>query len=199
VLFDATVPEDPWLGPARRLDRLAATAGAAPDDRVGATGGRELDERVAFQLADMMRAVVERGTASAAASLGRPAAGKTGTTNDNTDAWFVGFTGRVLGAVWVGFDNPVNKLGSEGDGARAALPLWVQAIRAAEGNRPSVAVPGPAPEGMERVAIDRETGLVAAPGTGGLALWFAAGTAPTQVSGQPGTSPTDFGRSSREF
>ena len=199
VLFDATVPEDPWLGPARRLDRLAATAGATPDDRVGATGGRELDERVAFQLADMMHAVVERGTASAAASLGRPAAGKTGTTNDNTDAWFVGFTGRVLGAVWVGFDDPVNKLGGEGDGAHAALPLWMQAIRAAEGTRPIVAVPGPAPDGMERVAIDRETGLVAAPGTGGLALWFAAGTAPTQVSGQPGTSPTDFGRSSREF
>jgi hypothetical protein len=52
---------------------------------------------------------------------------------------------------------------------------------------------------MERVAIDRETGLVAAPGTGGLALWFRAGTAPTEMSGQPGTSPTDFGRSSREF
>jgi penicillin-binding protein 1A len=199
ALFDATVPEDPWLDPARRFDRLAATAGAEPDERVGASGGRELDERVAFQLADMMSAVIARGTASAAASLGRPAAGKTGTTNDNTDAWFVGFTGRVLGAVWVGFDDPANKLGNEGDGAHAALPLWMQAIRAAEGARPSVAVPGPAPEGMERVAIDRETGLVAAPGTGGLALWFRAGTAPTEVSGQPGTSPTDFGRSSREF
>jgi penicillin-binding protein 1A len=199
VLFDATVPEDPWLDPARRFDRLAATAGAEPDDRVGATGGRRLDERVAFQLTDMMTAVVARGTASAAASLGRPAAGKTGTTNDNTDAWFVGFTGRVLGAVWVGFDDPVHKLGNEGDGAHAALPLWMQAIRAAEGTRPSTPVPGPAPEGMERVAIDRETGLVAAPGTGGLALWFRAGTAPTEISGQPGTSPTDFGRSAREF
>ncbi len=208
-LFDRTVPEDPWLDPARRLDRIvataatAATAREAPDERVGASGRRMLDERVAFQLADMMSAVVARGTASAAASLGRPAAGKTGTTNDNTDAWFVGFTGRVLGAVWVGFDDPVHKLGAGGDGAHAALPLWMRAIRAAEGARPSVAVPGPAPEGMEQAVIDRETGLLAAPGTGGLALWFQPGTAPTEVSGQPGTSSTDFGtdfgRSSREF
>jgi penicillin-binding protein 1A len=199
VLFDATVPEDAWLDPARRFDRLAATAGADPDARVGASGGALLDEPTAFQLADLMSAVVARGTASAAAALGRPAAGKTGTTNDNTDAWFIGFTGRELAAVWIGFDNPVTKLGAEGDGAHAALPLWMQVIRAAEGARPSIAVPGAAPAGMERVAIDRETGLVAAPGTGGLPLWFRAGTAPTEISGQPGTSTTDFARSSREF
>jgi penicillin-binding protein 1A len=199
ALFDATVPEDPWLDPARRLDRIAATAGADPAARVGATGDRVLDERVAYQLADMMAAVVARGTASAAAALGRPAAGKTGTTNDNTDAWFVGFTGRVLGAVWIGFDDPAHKLGREGDGAHAALPLWMRAVRSAEGDRPAVAVPGPAPDGLERVAIDRETGQLAAPGTGGLALWFRAGTAPTEIAGQPGTSPTDFGRSASEF
>ena len=198
-LFDATVPEDPWLDPARRIDRMAATAGRDPAERVAATGGRRLDERVAFQLIDMMAAVVARGTASAAATLGRPAAGKTGTTNDNTDAWFLGFTGRVLGAVWVGFDDPAHKLGPEGDGAHAAVPLWMQAVRAAEGSRPRTELPGPAPGGMERVAIDRETGLLAAPGTGGLSLWFPAGTAPTEITGQPGTSPTDFGRSSREF
>jgi penicillin-binding protein 1A len=199
TLFDASVPEDPWLGAAHRFDRVAALAGVDPDARVGAAGGRLLDEPVAFQLADMMSAVTERGTASAAASLGRPTAGKTGTTNDNTDAWFIGFTGRVLAAVWLGFDDPGHKLAATGDGAHAALPLWMRAIRAAEGARPNAAVPGPAPDGMERVAIDRETGLMAPPGTGGLALWFRPGTAPTEVSGQPGTSPTDFGRSSREF
>jgi len=203
ALFDTAVPEDPWIDPARRFDRIAATAGADPAERVGAPGGRQggrlLDEQVAFQLTDMMSAVVARGTATAAAALGRPAAGKTGTTNDNTDAWFVGFTGRVLGAVWVGFDDPAHKLGPEGDGAHAALPLWMRAVRAAEGSRPPSAVPGPPPDGMERAAIDRETGLLAAPGTGGLSLWFRPGTAPTEVAGQPGTSPTDFGRSSSEF
>jgi penicillin-binding protein 1A len=207
ALFDTAVPEDPWIDPARRFDRIAATAGADPAERVGAVdparrrGGHLLDEQVAFQLADMMSAVIARGTASAAqaSALGRPAAGKTGTTNDNTDAWFLGFTGRVLGAVWIGFDDPAHKLGPEGDGAHAALPLWMRAVRAAEGNRPPTAVPGPPPDGLERVAIDRETGLVAAPGTGGLPLWFRPGTAPTEVAGQPGTSPTDFGRSSSEF
>jgi penicillin-binding protein 1A len=147
----------------------------------------------------MMAAVVQRGTASDARAIGRPAAGKTGTTNDNTDAWFVGFTGRVLGAVWLGFDDPSNKLDHGGDGAHAALPLWIRAIRSAEGARPDVAVPGTPPAGMERFSIDRETGLLSAPGTPGLGLWFRAGTAPTDVAGTPGTSPTDFGRSAREF
>jgi penicillin-binding protein 1A len=199
VLFDGAVPEDPWLDPARRFDRFAALAGAEPDARVSSDGGQIVDERTAFQLQDMLAAVVSRGTATDARSLGRPAAGKTGTTNDNTDAWFVGFTGRVMSAVWLGFDDPAHKLGREGDGRRAALPLWVRAIRGAEGNRPDVAIPGTPPADMERVTIDRETGLVAAPGASGLAVWFRAGTAPTEVSGQPGTSPTDFGRSTREF
>ena len=198
-LFDVAVPEDPALDAARRFDRIAATAGADPDERIGATGGRLLDERTAFQLQDMMHAVVERGTAAAASGLGRPAAGKTGTTNDNTDAWFLGYTGRALAAVWIGFDDPTTKLGAEGDGAHAALPLWLRAIRAAEGERPRVPVPGPPPAGMQQVDIDRESGLVAAPHTNGLPVWFRTGTAPTEVSGQPGTSPTDFGRTAREF
>ena len=199
VLFDAAVPEDPWLDPARRFDRIAALAGAEPDAHVGATGGRLIAEPIAFQLQDMLAAVVARGTATAAGALDRPVAGKTGTTNDNTDAWFVGFTGRVLAAVWIGFDDPAHKLATDGDGRRAALPLWMRAIRTAEANRPGVPVPGAPPQGMERVSIDRETGLVAAPGAPGLALWFVTGSAPTETAGQPGTSPTDFGQSSREF
>jgi penicillin-binding protein 1A len=200
VLFDAAVPEDPWLDPARRLDRIAETAGADPAARVAAEGGRLLDEVVAYQLGDMMAAVVARGTAAgAAAAIGRPAAGKTGTTNDNTDAWFIGFTGRTLGAVWLGFDSPAQKLGPTGDGAHAALPLWTRAIRAAEGERPASPVPGPPPAGVERASIDRETGRLAAPGAPGLPLWLRRGTAPAEVAGQPGTSPTDFGRSAREF
>lgn len=197
VLFDVAVPEDPWIDPARRFDRVFETTGADPAKRLGSPSGLVLDERTAFQLQDMMAAVVARGTASAA-QVGRPAAGKTGTTNDNTDAWFLGFTGRALAAVWLGFDDPAHKLGHEGDGAHAALPLWTRAIRAAEGARPKLPIPGPPPAGMERVAIDRESGLLSA-GGGGLAVWFRNGTAPVEVAGQPGTSPTDFGRSAREF
>jgi penicillin-binding protein 1A len=199
VIFDDSVPEDPTLDAARRFDRIAATAGADPAARIGADGGQLLDERVAFQLQDMMSAVVERGTAAAASSLGRPAAGKTGTTNDNTDAWFIGFTGRVLGAVWIGFDDPRTKLGEHGDGAHAALPLWMRAIAAAEGHRPPVPVPGDPPAGLVRATIDRESGLLAAPHTGGAELWFRDGTVPTEVSGQPGASPSDFDSTTREF
>jgi penicillin-binding protein 1A len=199
VLFDATVPEDPWLDPARRLDRVAATAGMDPAERNGVDSEQLMQEPIAFQLVDMMRSVVERGTATAARSIGRAVAGKTGTTNDNTDAWFVGFSARTLCAVWIGFDDPVTKLGGGGDGAHAALPLWIKAMRAAEGDRPAVALPGPPPPNMEQHSIDRESGLLAAPGAPGASIWFRAGTAPTETAGQPGTSPTDFGRTSREF
>ncbi len=199
VLFDATVPEDPWLDPARRFDRVVATAGLDPAERNGVESAQLLDETIAFQLIDMLHDVVERGTATAARSIGRSVAGKTGTTNDNTDAWFVGFSARTLASVWIGFDDPKTKLGHKGDGAGAALPLWIRAIRAAEGERPNVVLPGAAPPAMERVTIDRESGLLAAPGAPGAALWFRAGTAPTEISGGPGASPTDFGRTSREF
>jgi penicillin-binding protein 1A len=199
VLFDATAPDDPWIDPARRIDRIAATAGMDPAEKNGVDSAQLVQEPVAFQLVDMMRDVVERGTATAARALGRDVAGKTGTTNDNTDAWFVGFSARALAAVWIGFDDPTTKLGHEGDGAHAALPLWIEAMRAAEGDRPAVALPGPPPQDMEHVTIDRESGLLAAPGAPGAALWFRAGTAPTDVAGRPGTSPTDFGRTSREF
>jgi penicillin-binding protein 1A len=101
--------------------------------------------------------------------------------------------------VWVGFDNPVHKLGHDGDGAHAALPLWLRAVGAAEGQRPPRPVPGVAPEGMERVVIDRESGQRAARGAGGLELWFRAGTAPTETAGQAAETPTDFGRATREF
>jgi penicillin-binding protein 1A len=203
VVFDAAPPEDPGLDPARRLDRLAAVAGAAPDARVSAgagTGTPVVDERSAFLVDTMLAQVIERGTAHAARALGRPAAGKTGTTNDNTDAWFVGFTGRVAAAVWIGHDDPTIDLGPRDDGAQAALPLWMRVVREAERGRPEVAVPGEPPAGIERARVDRETGLLAAPGAGGaLELWFKQGTAPTEVAGRPSTAADDFGRTSREF
>jgi penicillin-binding protein 1A len=202
LIFDAAVPEDPWLDPARRLDRVAALAGLDPDERVGVeeTDGALVDERTAFLLADLMSGVVARGTGTAAKSVGRPAAGKTGTTNENTDAWFVGFTGRLLAAVWIGHDDPARTLGPRDDGAHAALPLWVKLVQAAEGARRERPAVGEAPPGVERVRIDRETGLLAAPGAGGAAdVWFKQGTAPTEVAGQVAGTSTDFGRAAREF
>jgi penicillin-binding protein 1A len=198
VLIDDAVPEDPWLDPARRLDRLAAVGGRGPADRLAADPTRRVDAATAFLIADLMTGAVRRGTATAARSLDRPIAGKTGTTNDNSDAWFVGFTARVVAAVWIGHDAPAIKLGPRDDGAHAALPSWIRLVGAAEGRRPATPLPGP-PPGVARARIDRYTGLLAAPGMGGLELWFAAGTAPTEVSGSPVGSGADFQRTAQEF
>ena len=194
LLADDAVPEDPWLDPARRIDRLAEVAGLLPDERVGAGHAPLVDPATAFLVTDMLAGVVARGTATAARALGRPAAGKTGTTNDNSDAWFVGFTARVVAAVWVGHDTPTTRLGPRDDGARAALPAWMRLVRAAEGARPATPLPSPPPH-LERVRIDRETGLRAA--AGGLELWFTPGTAPLDTAGTPTAS--DFSRAAREF
>src|SRR4051812_24699617 len=126
-----------------------------------------------------MAGVVQRGTGAAARGLDRPAAGKTGTTNENSDAWFVGFTARVTAAVWVGHDVPARSLGAHADGAHAALPGWMALVAVAEGTRPASSAVGVAPADVEWTRIDRETGLLAAPGGGGaLELPFVRGTAP---------------------
>jgi penicillin-binding protein 1A len=84
-----------------------------------------LSEETAFLVRSLLRSVCDRGTAAGLRSVfTKPAAGKTGTTNDYTDAWFVGFTPHLLAAVWVGLDDPAKSLGSGMQGARAALPIW---------------------------------------------------------------------------
>jgi len=183
---------DPTLGPARRIDRLVDHLVNQPEEL--------MDARSAFVISNMLRDAVRRGTATGARSIGRPAAGKTGTTNKNTDAWFVGYTGRLISAVWIGHDNPAQTLGPRDDGGHAALPLWNKLIKAAEGDRAPVPVPGEPPPEMVLERVDRETGLLAQPGAGGAVdLYFKRGTEPTQRAGQIRGVPTSLGRTSREF
>jgi penicillin-binding protein 1A len=85
---------------------------------------RVLDSEIASKMLGLLQNVVQNGTATAAKSLGRPLGGKTGTTNDFTDAWFVGFTPSITAAVWVGFDAK-KSLGDKESGAVAALPVWI--------------------------------------------------------------------------
>ena len=192
VLIERASPLDAGLDAGRRLDRLFASL----DD----AGARVLDRQTAFQMRDMLADVVRRGTGRDARRLGRPLAGKTGTTNDNTDAWFVGFSGRVVVAVWIGYDDPQKSLGPRQDGGHAALPLWMDLVRLAEKQRPERPVPGPAPAGMELVRVDQESGRLARPGSGGAsAVWFKPGQAPTLEAGAVGELPMDLGRLSREF
>ena len=81
---------------------------------------------VARTMTAMLEEVIQFGTGIQAKSLGRPAAGKTGTTQDYTDAWFIGFTPQITSGVWVGFDDKQISLGKKETGARAALPIWMQ-------------------------------------------------------------------------
>src|ERR671934_546254 len=89
----------------------------------------------AYVITHMLRGVVERGTGIAAKSLGRPIAAKTGTTNDYSNAWFVGYTPRVATGVWVGYDRP-RSLGKDETGSRVAVPIWVSYMGKVLGDSP---------------------------------------------------------------
>jgi penicillin-binding protein 1A len=114
--------------------------------------GREaIQPGIALGLTQMLLGVIERGTGVAARVLERPIAGKTGTTNDFSNAWFVGYTPSIVAGVWIGHDRP-RSLGPEETGARAALPVWVAVMRAALRGQPveefpvsSIPVNGPPP------------------------------------------------------
>jgi penicillin-binding protein 1A len=139
---------------------------------------RVLHPATAFVVTDMMRGVVESGTATAAKKLERPAAGKTGTTNESMDAWFIGFTPELLVGVWVGFDAE-RSLGSL-TGGRAATPIWTTFMqRALEGQPVRDFAP---PEDVRLVKIDVQTGLLAVPGRSSRMEAFVAGSEPTRTA-----------------
>lgn len=123
-----------------------------------------LAEEDTYILVSMMQGVVQRGTATAARKLGRPLAGKTGTTNDNTDALFVGYSPSLVAGVWVGYDENRKSIGYRETGGRAALPIWIDFMEEALKETPIEEFPVPA--GVSFVQIDPETGLLAAPQCG---------------------------------
>ncbi len=143
---------------------------ARPDGRLLWEAGpperrRVLDPGVAFLVTDVLRDAVARGTGTAARqalAAEIPIAGKTGTTNDATDAWFVGYTPEVVAAVWVGFDQP-RPITAAATGGRVAAPVWGRMMaRLAEGRQ--VPKPWTAPPGVVSATVDSETGLVVADG-----------------------------------
>lgn len=137
----------------------------------------------AYVMTSMLTSVVETGTATAARRLARPAAGKTGTSNDARDAWFVGFTPDVVAGVWVGYDDH-RPLGRRESGAKAALPVWIDTVRAAEQGRPIVDFP--VPSGVVTVRIDPASGLLASEGqAGAIDEVFLDGTQPTETARRP--------------
>ncbi len=117
---------------------------------------RTVDPRNIYLIRSIMQDVIKRGTGRRALQLRRhDLAGKTGTTNDQRDAWFSGYNNDVVTTVWVGFDNP-RPLGNRETGAGAALPMWIDYMREALRDRPEHTMPQP--EGMVSVRIDAQTG-----------------------------------------
>lgn len=142
-----------------------------------------LRPEVAFVVTSMMQSVVQEGTATRARQLRRPMAGKTGTTNSQKDAWFVGFTPQMVAVVWVGFDGP-RTLGRRETGGHAALPIWVRAMKQALKGRPKL--PFRQPPGVVVERIDPGTGLLAPEGaTDVLEEYFIEGTQPRETAPSP--------------
>jgi penicillin-binding protein 1A len=141
---------------------------------------------LAYQMVNLLHGVVERGTGVRAKAIGKPVAGKTGTSNDSRDAWFVGFTPDLVVGVYVGYDQP-RSLGRDEQGASAALPVFVELMTAALADRP--ATPFRVPPGVRLVRVDAETGLLPGPDTGTVILEaFLPGTEPTTTSPPKGAT-----------
>jgi penicillin-binding protein 1A len=150
-----------------------------------------VDPARSYQMVNMLRGVVERGTATRALAIGKPVAGKTGTTDDIRDAWFVGFTPDLVVGVYVGFDQP-KTLGSEEQGASAALPIFVQFMEAALKDQP--ATPFRVPPGVRLVRVDADSGRLAGPGSPSAILEaYLPGTEPTASSTGRGIAPASNG------
>ncbi|MDC0709324.1 PBP1A family penicillin-binding protein [Stigmatella sp. ncwal1] len=147
----------------------------------------KLPPPVAYLTTMLMRSVVEEGTAKAVRELNRPAAGKTGTTNESKDTWFSGYTMDYVASAWVGFDDNT-PLGSTETGGRAALPIWLDFMRVAHQGLPVREFE--VPPGIISVRIDPSTGLLAGNSVPGRLESFLDGTQPTAEAPPPGQVDT---------
>jgi penicillin-binding protein 1A len=135
-----------------------------------------LDPMTAYQITSMMEGVVQRGTATVVREVGKPVAGKTGTTNDEKDAWFIGFTPDIVVGVYMGYDKP-RHLGRGATGGHLAAPIVRDFLKVALAAKP--AVPFRVPPGIKLIRVDLKSGTRAGPGTERAILEaFKPGTAP---------------------
>jgi penicillin-binding protein 1A len=129
------------------------------------------DSATAYQITSMLQGVVERGTAGRARGVGKIIGGKTGTTNNSYDSWFIGFSPDLVVGVYLGFDTP-KTLGSDETGASVALPVFVNFMKEALKNTPST--PFRVPSTVKFVKIDRVTGKFPTPATEKDRIFFEA-------------------------
>jgi penicillin-binding protein 1A len=134
-----------------------------------------LDAMTAYQITSMMEGVVQGGTAMVMRDVGKPIAGKTGTTNDEKDVWFIGFSPDLVVGLYLGYDKP-RSLGRGAQGGRTAAPIARDFMKLALADKP--AIPFRVPAGIKLIRVEAKSGMRAGPGSGGILEAFKPGTAP---------------------
>ena len=141
----------------RIVDAKGNVLSEASPVAAGENADKAIDPRNAWIMTSLLKDVIRVGTAQRALSLNRPdLAGKTGTTNENVDAWFCGYNAAMVGVSWIGFDQP-KTLGTDETGARAALPIWIAQMAKVLKGTPEAVLP--MPSGIVAAPINGETGL----------------------------------------
>jgi penicillin-binding protein 1A len=149
-----------------------------------------LSPQTCYVMTNLLRGVIERGTGQAARALGRPSAGKTGTTNDCSDAWFIGYTPQMVAGVWVGYDERSISLGDKMTGGRVSCPIWTSFMAGALKGEPVLNFTPP--DNIVFTLIDPKTGLLALGKTPGAYLEsFLKGTEPKDYYAQDDVLPDE--------
>ncbi|MBW1808530.1 MAG: PBP1A family penicillin-binding protein [Deltaproteobacteria bacterium] len=186
TLLELTNAYSVFPGQGKQAEPVFITAVKTPDGKFiegfEQTEPRQaISQAEAFIMTSLLRSVIENGTGKRALKLGRPLGGKTGTTNQQKDGWFVGFSADLVSGVWVGFDDNSSMGTGWAQGAGTALPIWVQFMEAALRDRPKLDFK--ASEGTVFVRIDPENGLLASPQLADAEFEvFVEGTEPRAVS-----------------
>jgi penicillin-binding protein 1A len=147
-----------------------------------------LDTLTAYQITSMMEGVVQGGTASVVREVGKPIAGKTGTTTDEKDVWFVGFSPDLVVGLYLGYDKP-RSLGRSAQGGHTAAPIARDFLKLALADKP--AIPFRIPAGIKLVRVDPKSGMRATPGTQAILEAFKPGTAPSDDYSVIGVADSD--------
>jgi penicillin-binding protein 1A len=179
TLEDHTAFDDPW---APLQDRVAS--GYA---RLFEPGEQVMSPETGFIVTHLMRGVVLEGTGAPAQRLGKPAAGKTGTTNDSFDTWFAGFTRDLVTVSWVGYDLNPHPLNRYETGGRASLPIWLEYMKKALSSRPQPEFTPWSSMELVRLPIDEKTGKIASNSTRDTEImYFKKGTEPKEATPERG-------------
>jgi penicillin-binding protein 1A len=178
VLEDHTAPDDPWASSSDRIRAAYAQLFDKPE--------QVMEPETAFLTTELLHDVATGGTGAAASRLGKPVAGKTGTTNDSHDTWFVGYTHDVVTSVWLGYDDyRHDPMGKYEAGSRAALPIWLEYMRHALDGVPQPAFQPAAGADIVYARIDPKTGKRAkANQANAVTEAYKRGNEPTETEGE---------------